>query len=72
MPVQQKISLYIKMTAKIAPNCMLILNDAVLLVLSFMKCSAIKRCPVEETGINSVKPSTIPKAIAFKERIKNM
>jgi hypothetical protein len=30
------------------------------------KCSISKRCPVEETGRNSVSPSTMPRKAAFR------
>jgi hypothetical protein len=32
---------------------------------SFRKCSAMSRCPVEETGRNSVMPSMSPRRIAM-------
>jgi len=51
-------------TAKTAPDWIEILKRSLCLG---NQCSAIRRCPVEETGMNSVRPSTTPKSTAVSQ-----
>ena len=49
-------SVYERKTAKIAPSCTPTMNSIPSLILK--KCDNIKMCAVEDTGKNSVNPST--------------
>src|SRR3989442_8275053 len=54
--------------ARIAPTWMTAVNP-VTAVSSTFRCSSFSttvRCPVEETGRNSVSPSTMPRMTAFQ------
>ena len=61
---------YIKTTASMAPSCIATTKVLKNSVSGMLKISpATSKCPVEETGKNSVKPSTIPKISVSKKFI---
>jgi len=55
---------------RIAPSWIITVKASQLPFISPSACSAVwvsNRCPVEETGMNSVSPSTIPNTIAVNQ-----
>jgi len=59
-------------TAKIAPSWMKISNGAAFGPLNPSQCPTSTICPVDETGMNSVSPSTIPRMTAALQSVISM
>src|SRR5690606_39357529 len=68
IPASQNVFQYCTTTARIAPSWITTLNIAHCAASYPNSSEARIRCPVEETGTNSVRPSTMPSRMAVRVR----
>ncbi len=69
VPTAQKRCQYTSNTANIAPSWMAILNAIELLSVNPTSSPASIRCPVDDTGRNSVSPSIMPRRTAISQSL---